>query len=97
MLFGEIDELEVMREGASDVFGGLHVERPDDLAHSRCGRPSPVAFSPRLGERANGLLEIEQRLAFLFDEGVTENVAQVRDVTAESVERVRHREGESIA
>src|SRR5262249_31457591 len=96
VLFGEVDELKVVREGARDALGGRRIEGTDELAElpgRGSGLFSPsraLARAPILGEGADRLLEVEKALPVLLDERITEDVPQIRDVAPQCVEGVVH-------
>ena len=90
VLLGEVDDLEVVGEGARDALGVGRAERRDRVAQRR-GIPRARAARrapPALGERADPLLEVEEVAPFLLDERVAEQVAEHRDVAAKQIGRV---------
>ena len=98
MLLREVDELEVVGEGAGDALGHAGVEPAHDVDQLLRRRASAfdvvgrVLRAPRLRERADGLLEVEELLTLLLDERVAQDPSEIRDIAPERVERERHRE-----
>jgi hypothetical protein len=79
VLLGQVRELEVGRERAQDLALGLEVQRLDRLA--QLGRRLAGAAGAR--QRADALLEVEERLALLLHDHAAEDLAEQADVSAE--------------
>ena len=91
VLLGEVDELEVVREGTDDALGHPGVHRAHDLGElaTRFSCIAPPCTA-RFGESTDLLLQLEQLRAFLLHECVSQHTPEIRDVSTEGIERVGH-------
>ena len=79
----------VVGEGARHALRRAQVEEPERRAQ-RLRRRTASGGAPGLRERADLLLHREEPGASLLDEGVSEDVPEVRDVAPERIEGVGH-------
>ena len=89
VLLGDVRELEEEGERGEDAILGRDVEAGDRLVELRVVAARPGAA----GERADALLEGEERVALLLDEHLPEQVAEEVDVGTQRLDRggVGHR------
>ena len=80
LFLGQVDELEIAGERLDDDAGLFNRQRLDQVQQLLVG--GSVAGPPGLGERADGLDQIEQFPAFLVNQGFTEQIAQKMDLIA---------------
>ena len=82
MLLGDIDELEIDREGADQTDGFIEAEAAEQFLESSFGRRRMV-LSQLLAQRAHALFRLEQPLAAEPFQGFAQQIAEAMNVGAE--------------